>query len=1232
MQLSSRRMTEDGSVFDEDANAYEVRTLASAADGEPVRFAYATAQERRVYEGGTEPTVVRTVLEHDDYGNVIREESLGRYRDGDPSFGDDERTVVRTYAINTEQWIVDRVASEVTENGDGTRAAETRTYYDGPALEGLPLGEVERGGVTRVEAWVGIDRFVDTVRNERDAYGNVVVTLDARDGRRETDYDSESHTFVVAARVFPAEERALSWTADWDRAFGKITAVTGPNGHTERAFYDALGRPERLVLPGDVEEQPTLRFEYDLGSPISTIRQEQREISDEAGVVTTITHVDGLGRTRAVLAEATDRRWASSGIVSYGARGWERFREHPRYERSADFREAVEESGVWTQYDALGRAIVEREVDGAERRTTYIPLGTIAYDENDADSSSRHHDTPTTRIEDGLGRLRRVIELDGAREVETRYSYDVVGNLIEVVDAEHRVRRYLYDGRSRRVRIEDPNAGTWRLEYDDAGNLIRRHDPAGHLVEWEHDLAGRPLHEWHTLSGEDERRLVTSHHYDAPSGEHLALENTAGRLAWVEDPAGTVYFGYDARGRGTDRIRRWEGGEEHRTWTDFDAADRPVRRGFPDRTFLPIEYDERGLLRSAGGIIDDARWTAWGSLDEVTYGNGVVDERRYDARLRVERMVATSPEGSALRDLTFDLDPASRITGITDGREGIDPRLDLSAEYVFDDRYRLVQATDRVAMTTWTYDDVANILSVRSGHGDPFLNVDNRYGEDGAGPDQLTHFGDERIRYDAAGRVVEDGSRRFFWDAKGRLARVERGDVVEEYTYAYDDTRAIKRTVTPDGTTTVRYIDQDVEERGGQIVRYVFLGDERVVRLDPLAPLERAAYTVPPLEVPPAARWGMALVLVAVLLLQGRVRRLRVAAIAAVALAAACMDADDSPRDDAEPVTEWPSDATQYLADQVGSVVATTDATGILESSTAFHPYGAPRADSTTAEPWTYVGNESDTGSGLADFQARPYRPELGRFLAVDPLPLFSPDPCLKEPRRFYSYAYAGGDPANSLDANGLFVVAFGVNGEGGIGLGVTGSIGFYLSIDEHGVRWGRFSTGGWGARLGAGAAGGFQATVLPAGNEFDLEGRAHEFGGSVGPGAAAVVVGESDRSGGISVGYTPVTYEHFGGEAHVYRTTTTIESSHAVSGASPERARERTESGRRERKERAERIRRQGREARAETDWEMGQMSEQNRNGQAVSVTADGRRILGGPNNMSVMPEDAPASAWPER
>ena len=71
-----------------------------------------------------------------------------------------------------------------------------------------------------------------------------------------------------------------------------------------------------------------------------------------------------------------------------------------------------------------------------------------------------------------------------------------------------------------------------------------------------------------------------------------------------------------------------------------------------------------------------------------------------------------------------------------------------------------------------------------------------------------------------------------WWDAKGRLRRVERGDVTEEYVYAYDGSRALKLTTEDGETSVVRYIDADLEERDGRLLRYVFVGEQRVARLD----------------------------------------------------------------------------------------------------------------------------------------------------------------------------------------------------------------------------------------------------------------------------------------------------------------------------------------------------------------------------------------------------------------
>jgi len=194
-------------------------------------------------------------------------------------------------------------------------------------------------------------------------------------------------------------------------------------------------------------------------------------------------------------------------------------------------------------------------------------------------------------------------------------------------------------------------------------------------------------------------------------------------------------------------------------------------------------------------------------------------------RRRLEQMTAKDAVGTALRDLRLTLDATSRVTRVADLRPQVPAAESQTVAYTFDDRYRLTAAQDAVATTTWKLDDTAKILSIESGHQDAWLNVTNTYGENGAGPDQLTHHGTEALVHDQAGprnqgwradlRMGRQGPR------QSRHTRLGGG----EYVYAYDDERVIKQTTQDGTTTTVRYADPDVEERGGGVVRYVFVGD-----------------------------------------------------------------------------------------------------------------------------------------------------------------------------------------------------------------------------------------------------------------------------------------------------------------------------------------------------------------------------------------------------------------------
>ena len=90
-------------------------------------------------------------------------------------------------------------------------------------------------------------------------------------------------------------------------------------------------------------------------------------------------------------------------------------------------------------------------------------------------------------------------------------------------------------------------------------------------------------------------------------------------------------------------------------------------------------------------------------------------------------------------------------------------------------------------------------------------------------------------------------------------------------------------------------------------------------------------------------------------------------------------------------------------------------------SRTALHPFGLVRFQTgKTGDPWGFVGNEEDRGSGISDFHARPYRAELGMSLAVDPVALLTAEKFLETPRAFAAYLYAVSDPINNTDPDGL--------------------------------------------------------------------------------------------------------------------------------------------------------------------------------------------------------------------
>jgi RHS repeat-associated protein len=110
--------------------------------------------------------------------------------------------------------------------------------------------------------------------------------------------------------------------------------------------------------------------------------------------------------------------------------------------------------------------------------------------------------------------------------------------------------------------------------------------------------------------------------------------------------------------------------------------------------------------------------------------------------------------------------------------------------------------------------------------------------------------------------------------------------------------------------------------------------------------------------------------------------------------------------------------ASYYQADLRGPSVI-TDASGHITTRLNTLPFGnAPGAsvDGPSAPLFTSYQRSSRTGLDYAI--NRYYNPMLGRFLQPDPVGVLAARP--QDPQSLNMYAYAGNDPTNEVDANGL--------------------------------------------------------------------------------------------------------------------------------------------------------------------------------------------------------------------
>jgi RHS repeat-associated protein len=664
-------------------------------------------------------------------------------------------------------------------------------------------------------------------------------------------------------------------------------------------------------------------------------------------------------------------------------------------------------------YDSVGNTLSETAPGNAVTSWTYDPSGT------------------------GL-----VISTTDPRNETTTYAYDAQGDLTSKTSPMSEVTTMTYDSTGRQLSIVDPrgnlsgatpNDYRTTFAYDAANHKISQTDPLGDQTTWAYDPAGN------LSSTTDPNSHTTSYAYD--NGNELTTVT-------APDTTTTAYT-YDADGNLSTRTDA----NNHTTTYSYDAAKELTSVITPLNRTWSYGYDADGnktTVTAPGGGVTTNTYDVNNRLSNVAYSDGTHSAAyTYDAN--GNRASITDSAGVQ----SYAYDNRDRLSSVTRGTT--------SFTYSYDAGNNVVQRVYPDGTTTnYTYDNDSRLATVASGGSISSYSYD-------AADNQImlalpsTNGYTESRTYDRAGRVTEvknanatstlsrydyvydaasnatqvttvSGVENYTYDNRDRLSsvcyiptacgasdphisytydsvsnRLTQQTATNSTTYTYDTADELTSATDTSGTTNYGYdlrgnqtqagaqsFTFDLSNKmasstsGGTTTNYRYDGDGNRLQAADGSTTTNYVWDINN-GMPQLATES-----------DGTGTTIRSYLYGAGVLA---MN------------TGGPT--FYYQRDRLGTIVDVTSATGSIEWSYSYDPFGNPRTTTKVdtaapVNPLGYVGQLQDANTGLYDMRARMYDPTQGRFLGTDPAPLGPQAPFINP------YDYALQDPINGDDLDGL--------------------------------------------------------------------------------------------------------------------------------------------------------------------------------------------------------------------
>ena len=679
---------------------------------------------------------------------------------------------------------------------------------------------------------------------EYDHFGNLT--------RKESDSTFFTYTYERRYNMYPERvEDAFGYRSemeDYDYRYGIPLTVRDMNGYTVKYHTDGYGRVDTIVAPNEQSAGApfTIAYQYVNGNDYKTrcAVTHHYDVQHPDDPVTTVTHVDGLGRPFQVKKETEidgSVRYIVSGKQVYDGLGRTIETTHPGTCVPEKALQIADFNTVWlnrTAYDAVDRPLTQTlpgDASGAESTTATaygIDNGWLAT------TLTAPNGNRTVSYANGAGQtVETDRELDG-KQVETRFFFDPVGQLDSLVDARGNVTRYTYDLAGRKLTVRHPSAGLTTFKYDVADNVLEK--------ETENLRAEKKKIEYSYEKNRLKRVTYPNHPENNVTYTYGGVNadfNRVGRVALVEDGSGATEFFYGRMGEVVKQRRTLVipnvAVATYTTKWKYDSQNRILEMEYPDEEKISYFYNRGGLLRQVSGekshkyrYIDSIAYDAYEQKVYQKYGNGTETRYSYsDQRRRLAVLSVTSPAyQGAIIDNAYQYDVMDNITSLVNngvaqtayGNKTIGGKVTHS--YRYDDWSRLVgadgtfKAGDKTAKYTlaMAYDEVYNITRKKldlEQHNLQFKGAlktgyDYAYRYDSLNVFKLAEVASKEYRSDSArvdttnvrytyafdgnGNQTLGGNRELLWDEENRLLAVSEGGFVSNYFYDCNGERTVK--------------------------------------------------------------------------------------------------------------------------------------------------------------------------------------------------------------------------------------------------------------------------------------------------------------------------------------------------------------------------------------------------------------------------------------------------------